>query len=93
MDFRNAEELHAGLYQKKEWWKRTYRKQLWYKHCRGKNVVRIDNDSDISALIHEYPFQYPSGKKKPEKCIMYLAADVEDKGKPVAMRVIFFWDW
>ena len=64
MDFRNAEELHAGLYQQKEWWKRTYRKQLWYKRCRGKNVVRIDNDSDISALIHEYPFQYPSGKKK-----------------------------
>lgn len=27
-------------------------------------MVRIDNDSDISALIHEYPFQYPSGKKK-----------------------------
>ena len=52
-----------------------------------------DNNGDISALIDEYPFRYPSGKKKPEKCIMYLAADVEDKGKPVAMRVIFFWDW
>ena len=73
MDFRNAEELHAGLYQQKEWWKRTYCKQLWYKRCRGKNVVRIDNDSDISALIHEYPFQYPSGKKKAGKCIMYLS--------------------
>ena len=33
------------------------------------------------------------GKKKAGKCIMYLAADVEDKGKPVAMRIIYFWDW
>ena len=56
-------------------------------------MVRIDNDSDISALIHEYPFRYPSEKKKAGKCIMYLAADVEDKGKPVAMRIIYFWDW
>lgn len=33
------------------------------------------------------------GKKKAGKCIMYLAADVEDKGKPVAMPIIYFWDW
>ena len=26
-------------------------KQLYYKRCRGKNMVRINNDSDISALI------------------------------------------
>ena len=67
-------------------------KQLYYKRCRGKNVVRIDNDSDISALIDEYPLRYPSGKKTAGKCIMYLAADVEGKGKPVAMARLYFGD-
>ena len=55
-------------------------------------MVRIDNDSDISALIDEYPLRYPSGKKKAGKCIMYLAADVEGKGKPVAMARLYFGD-
>ena len=56
-------------------------KQLYYKRSRGKSVERLDGDSDISALLDEYPLRYPSGKKR-ERHTMYLAVDLDDKGKP-----------
>lgn len=48
-------------------------KQLFYRRARGKSIVRLDSESDISALLDEYP----TGKKKSGRCIMYLAADLE----------------
>lgn len=52
-------------------------KQLYYKRARGKSVVRLDSDTDISSLLDEYPLRHPNGKKK-SRCIMYLAADMQD---------------
>ena len=64
-------------------------KQLYYKRSRGKSVVRLDGDSDISALLDEYPLRYPSGKKR-ERSIMYLAVDLDDKGiKPKYISYLF----
>ncbi|KAL9960139.1 hypothetical protein ACROYT_G033550 [Oculina patagonica] len=53
-------------------------KQLYYKRARGKNIVRLDSESDVSSLIDEYPLRHPTGKKKNGRCIMYLAAELED---------------
>ena len=52
-------------------------KQLFYRRARGKSIVRLDSESDISALLDEYPLRHPTGKKKSGRCIMYLAADLE----------------
>ena len=53
-------------------------KQLYYKRARSKSIVRLDSESDVSSLIDEYPLRHPTGKKKNGRCIMYLAADLED---------------
>ena len=53
-------------------------KQLFYRRARGKSIVRLDSESDISALLDEYPLRHPTGNKKSERCIMYLAADLEN---------------
>ena len=53
-------------------------KHLFYRRARGKSIVRLDSESDISALLDEYPLRHPTGKKKSGRCIMYLAADLED---------------
>ena len=53
-------------------------KQLFYRRARGKSIVRLDSESDISALLDEYPLRHPTGKKKSGRCIMYLAADLEN---------------
>lgn len=53
-------------------------KQLFYKRARGKGVVKIDGDGDISALLKEYPLVYPSGKKK-AKVLMYLAVELHEQ--------------
>ena len=50
-------------------------KQLFYRHARGKSIVRLDSESDISALLDEYLLP---GKKKSGRYIMYLAADLEN---------------
>lgn len=52
-------------------------KQLFYRRARGKSIVRLDSESDISTLLDEYPLRHPTGKKKSGRCIMYLAADLE----------------
>ena len=53
-------------------------KQLFYRRARGKSIVQLDSESDISALLDEYPLRHPTGKKKSGRCIMYLAADLEN---------------
>ena len=53
-------------------------KQLFYRRARGKSIVRLDSESDISVLLDEYPLRHPAGKKKSGRCIMYLAADLEN---------------
>lgn len=52
--------------------------QLFYRCARGKSTVRLDSDSNNSALLDEYPLRHPTGKKKSESCIMYMAADLEN---------------
>ena len=37
-------------------------KQLFYRRARGKSIVRLDSESDISALLDEYPLRHPLNK-------------------------------
>lgn len=53
-------------------------KQLFYRHARGKSIVWLDSESEISVLLDEYPLRHPTGKKTSGRCIMYLAADLEN---------------
>ena len=57
-------------------------KRLYFKRAKGKAIVRLNGDNDISALLKEYPMTYPSGKKKPGRLTtMYLAVELEKPGK------------
>ncbi|KAK3753355.1 hypothetical protein QZH41_018860, partial [Actinostola sp. cb2023] len=52
--------------------------QLYYKKARGKSVVLLNNDGDLTALLKEYPLLHKCGKKK-MKSTMYLAVDYHNQ--------------
>jgi len=55
--------------------------KMYYKKSKGKAVVNLNDDGDISSLLNEYPLTYKSGEKRSET-VMYLAVDLH-RGKYV----------
>ena len=54
--------------------------QLYCKKAKAKTVVKINSDTDIPALLNEYPLCYKSGKNRSE-VVMYVAVDFRKAGK------------
>jgi len=63
--------------------------QLYYKKARGKSVVLLNNDGDLTALLKEYPLLHKCGKKK-MKSTMYLAVDYHNQCKCELIVIHFY---
>lgn len=65
-------------------------KQLYYKKAKGKGIVKLNGDCDVSCLLKEYPLTYQSGKRRKEST-MYLAVDWEIVGMECYEKKMFYY--
>ena len=59
--------------------------QLYYRRSRGKTVVVLNDDQDVSSLLSEYPLM--TQKDGTKRARMYLAIDYHKHGKNTSCHV------